>query len=329
MHTRPMRTAKVPMVLCLLCLFLLLQTGAQEPSGQEPLWNLAWITDTQTPECEHIAALVAKVQANRPKMVIHTGDTRFEWANQCAWKTTLDLLRNEMPPLEFHLAPGNHDDEQAHTLRRILSRAATQGTYPIDTGVVAQGYGYYHNRVTADATGPFWPVWNPEIARHPNWQPGAGPPYRYIFRRGGIRFIVCDCYYSDEQRDWVRQQITQPDDSAVTILLQHEHIVDKLARYFEGLDGQHNVKLVLSGHDHHYLHTQRHGVTFITGAGIATGSYGDCDAMTLWVYPDRLRLDRYVLPLGAPLDAIRGPETIWEFSGGGFTPYQRPAMTSD
>ncbi len=290
---------------------------------EKPLWSIAWISDTQTPSCEWIAALCERLKADRPSMVIHTGDVRFEWANQCAWKDVLNLLRISSPPIEFHLAPGNHDLTN-DVLKSHLRRAATRGVYLLDTGAKAQGRGYYHDRVTIDISGPEWPVWNPEVAVHPAWQPEApGGPYRYVFERGCIRFIVCDCYYSDEQRDWVRDVIARPDDSSVTIILQHKHEVDQLAAYVEGLEGRHNVKLVLSGDHHNYCYEERHGVTFITSAGMAEGEYKDSDAFTLWVYRDRLRLDRYLLPQGRPVTAIEGPKTVWECEGR-FSEYRRP-----
>lgn len=294
------------------------------------LWRIAWITDTQTHQCEWMTPLLDRMREERPQMVIHTGDTRFEWANTCAWKDVMDLLRIESPPLEFHLAPGNHDITRGR-LKAHLRRAATRGLYRIDTGFRAQNMGHYHDRVPADAAGPLWPVWNPEVVTHPAWQPeahlSAEPPegpYRYVFRRGGIRFIVADCYYSDEQRDWIRELIVQPDDSSVSILLQHEHTIDSLAKYFEGLEGRHNVRLVLNGHDHNYRLQERHGVTFITGAGMSEGPHRDSDAMILRVHPDRLQLDRYSMAAGDPMSPIEGPTTIWTCEGS-FTSYQRPA----
>jgi len=302
----------------------------QRPVEDSPLWNAAWITDTQTPQSPWIAALMARVAANRPQMVLHTGDTRFEWANRCAWRDVMWLMRIGTRPIEFHLAPGNHDLQNG-VLHRHLRRAASQGVYRLDTGMQTEGQGFYHGRMTEDASGPLWPVWNPEVRNHPAWQPSANkqpqrhthpePPYRYVFRRGGIRFIVCDCYYTDQQRDWVRRLITQPDQSSISILLQHKHEVDDLAKYFEGLQGRHNVKLVLSGDHHNYGMEQRHGVTFITAAGMAHGQKGDCDAMTLWVFKDRVQLDRYLLPKGQTMDPIQGPETIWTCRGR-FSAYQ-------
>jgi hypothetical protein len=305
---------------CLLSCTAALTTAAAE---EAPLWSVAWISDTQTPACEWITALCAKLKADRPSMVIHTGDVRFEWANECAWKDVLNLLRISSPPIEFHLAPGNHDLTN-EILKNHLRQAATRGFYLLDTGAKAQGHGYYHDRVTVDISGPAWPVWNPEVAVHPAWQPGAPKaPYRYVFKRGGIRFIVCDCYYSDEQRDWVRNLITQADDSSVTIIVQHKHEVDPLAKYVEGLDGKHNVKLMLSGDHHIYCHEQRHGVTFITSAGMAEAANRDSDAFTLRVYRDRLKLVRYLLPKGKPVTAIEGPATVWECEGR-FSEYRRP-----
>jgi len=303
-----------------------------ETQDDKPLWNVAWITDTQTPDCEWITTLCARLSANKPKIVIHTGDTRFEWANRCAWKDAVNMQRVEMPPVEFHLAPGNHDLQNG-LLKYHLRKAATQGIYRLDTGLKAEGHGYYHNSVPENTSGPLWPTWNPEVVNHPAWQITANkkpahwqhpdPPYHYVFKRGGIRFIVCDTYYTKEQKEWIRNLILQPDDSSVSIVLQHKHEVNDLAKYFDGLKGRHNVKLVLSGDHHHYCYEQREGITYITAAGMAAGQYGDCDAMTLWVYKDRLRLDRYLLPKGLPMKPIQEPTTIWHCEGD-FSKYKRP-----
>ena len=317
------------LTICILCVCLVVQADSRD---DKPLWNAAWITDTQTPDCEWITTLLARLSANKPKVVVHTGDTRFEWANRCAWKDVIDLLRVETPPVEFHLAPGNHDLQNG-LLKYHLRKAATQGIYRLDTGLKAKGLGYYHSRVPEDVTGPIWPVWNPEIINHPAWQTTANkkpahwqhpePPYHYVFKRGGIRFIVCDAYCTQEQKEWIRNLIVQPDNSSVSIVLHHKHEVNDLANYFEGLKGRHNVKLVLSGDHHNYCYEQRDGITYITAAGIAPGHYGDCDAMTLWVYKDHLRLDRYLLPKGLPMKPIQGPTTIW-FCKGKFNEYKRP-----
>lgn len=301
---------------------------ADEPA----LWNAAWITDTQTPGCEWITSLIAKLQANKPKLVVHTGDTRFEWANQCAWREVMTLLRRETPPIEIHLAPGNHDLTNG-VLKWHLRHAATQGIYRLDTGEMASGFGYYHDRVPRDVSGALWPAWNPEVLVHPAWQITANKkpaeahqpeiPYRYTFKRGGIRFIVCDCYYTEDQRTWMRDLIVRPDDSSVSIVLHHKHEVDDLVKYFDGLEGRHNVRLVLCGDHHNYQFEERHGVTFVTAAGMAKGSTGENDAMTLWVYEDHLRLDRYVIPEGEPMRSVEGPFSIWTCEGE-FSEYRRP-----
>lgn len=312
---------------------LLLAAGASaiaaaETGAEQPLWNLAWITDTQTPQCEWITAMIAPVKANRPSMVIHTGDTRFEWANRCAWRDVLDLMHIASPPLELHLAPGNHDDEAEHVLTTSILRAAVQGVYPLATNPMPSGGDGREAIASREVTGPQYPVWNPEIVQEASWRPGHRPPYRYVFRRGGIRFIVCDVYWSPEQQAWLRDLITKPDDSSVSIVLQHEHIIEgRNENYFRGLEGKHNVKLMLTGHDHHYRREQRHGVTFITGAGMAEGQFRESDAMTLWVYRTHLRLDRYAIGAGVPMPAVRGPETIWTCRGE-FSEYRRPSADS-
>ena len=63
-------------------------------------------------------------------------------------------------------------------------------------------------------------------------------------------------------------------------------------------------------------------MTFIRAAGIGNRD-GENDAMTLWVYPDHLRLDRYVIPPGEPRKPIEGPFTVWT-GAGRFFPYRRP-----
>jgi len=104
-HGNRNRTALLARRLAHVSLACMLALAAGLASAdEEALWNAAWITDTQTPEGEWITTLIARVQANKPKVVIHTGDTRFEWANRCAWRAVMTLLRTEKPPIEFHLA---------------------------------------------------------------------------------------------------------------------------------------------------------------------------------------------------------------------------------
>jgi arylsulfatase A len=281
---------------------------------QTPLWTFGWITDTQAREHEWVAALCDHLKADKPKMVVHTGDTNFGHANTDIWKAVLGLLRDQQPPPEFHVAWGNHDRGN-NGIKAPLLRAASQGIYPI---AIPDG------RVD-HVMGPQWPIWNPEVAVNPHWQFNGHQPHRYVFKRGGIRFIVCDCYCTDEQTEWVRNLIVQPDDSSVTLILQHECNVDQLARYVEGLEGKHNVKLVMSGHGHTYTHEERHGVTFIQSEGMFFGHFKESDAMTFRVYRDRLQLDRYVLPPGEPMARITGPTTIWTCPGA-FSEYRRPPM---
>jgi len=311
---------------------------AQVPAGLginiKPLWSAALMADTQTRQCEWIDSLAGRLMESRPQMLIHIGDTHFEWANRCAFRAIVDMLRTEPGGLEFHLAPGNHDMRNG-VLKFHLRLAATEGIYGLDDGFTYRAEGYNYQAEPHFMGGPQWPVWNPEVANHPGWQlyvqgkmPNWGAPVapcRYVFKRGAIRFIVCDWSYNDDQRDWLRRIITQPDDSSVTIVLHHSHNVGKLARYFDGLEGQHNVKLVLSGHDHRYYHEKRDGITYITSAGIAHGPGRDCDAMTLWVYKDYLRLDRYVIPKGASPQDVQGPQPIWMCEGS-FGDYQRPPL---
>jgi len=312
--------------------------------GIEPLWSAGIIADTQTWDRECIGGLLGRVKAEEPDMVIHLGDTHFEWSNQFVLKAVADLVDGENGSIEFHLAPGNHD-VQGGVLKEHLRLAATHGVFRLDKGPTFAGRGYLHSGVAAYVPDPLLPVWNPEIVNHPAWQTDAAPRstlhstslnvrfadlggdcehYRYVFKRGGIRFIVCDWSYSDEQRQWLRDIITRPDDSSVSIVLHHEHKIDKLSRYFEGLEGEHNVKLVLSGHDHRYYHEKRGEITYITSAGIARSERG-CDAMILRVYRNYLRLDRYVTDKDAPAGMVSGPEPIWMCTGN-FGQYQRPEL---
>jgi len=301
--------------------------------GIEPLWSVGIITDTQTTERGHITSLLSRLKAEGPDMVIHIGDTSFEWSNRFVLKAVADLVDSEAGGIEFHLAPGNHDMRNG-ALKAHLRRAATQGVFRLDKGPTFGGRGYLHSRVAAYVPDPLLPVWNPDIVNHPAWQTdlnvrfadlgGDSKHCRYVFKRGGIRFIVCDWDYSDEQREWIRNIITQPDDSSVSIVLHHAHYVDKLLRYFEGLEGRHNVKLVLTGHDHRYNHEKHGEITYITSAGIARSQRG-CDVMMLRVYRDYLRLDRYIIPKGASGARVSGPEPIWMCKGS-FSQYQRPEL---
>ena len=299
----------------------------------EPLWSVAVITDTQTPDRELTTALIDGLKQAGPDMVIHTGDTDFEWSNGFTLGAVADLVWSEPGGIEFHLAPGNHD-LRGGALKAHLRQAATQGTFGIGRYAALSNQKYSGARPAVYITGAALPAWNPEIASHPAWQAETNVKFadwgdssescRYVFKRGGIRFIVCDWSYSNDQREWLRKVIMQPDDSSVSIVLHHAHFMSKLTRYFEGLEGRHNVKLVLSGHDHRYWHESRDGITYIAGAGIAR-SGRDCDVMMLQVYEDHLRLDRCVIPDGSRRAIVRAPEPIWTCEGN-FSEYRRPQL---
>lgn len=299
----------------------------------EPLWSVGIITDTQTSDKAYLTSLLERIKGEQPEMVVHIGDTYFDWSNQFVLRTVADMLEGTPGVAEFHLAPGNHDMKNGE-LKAYLRSAATRGVFRLDTGPTFAGNNYLHSRVAAYVPDPLIRVWNPEIVNHPAWQPDPKPKYaamgfdsrsnRYVFKRGGIRFIICDWDYSEAQKQWIRDIITRPDDSSATIVFHHYHKPAKLAGYFEGLEGRHNVKLVLSGHDHRYNHTKEGGITYITAAGIAR-SGRDCDAMVLRVHSNYLRLDRYIIPKGSPGAIVSRTAPIWTCSGS-FGLYQKPEL---
>ena len=305
-----------------------------EAADVRPLWKVAVITDTQTSQRQWTTALLGRLKEEKPDMVIHTGDTDFTWGDGFTLKAVADLVRTPGGGIEFHLAPGNHDLSSG-VLRAHLRRASTQGTFRLETNATFKGGDYLRSRMPEYMFGPLWPVWNSEIINHLGWRSDSdiklfnlGRPVkamRYVFKRGGIRFIVCDWAYSKEQAQWLRNIITQPDDNSATIVLHHAYQIDKLSRYFKGLEGRHNVKLVLSGHDHHYHNEKRGRITYITGAGIARAERYECDAMILNVYRDSLRLDRYIIRKGARQATVLGPEPIW-MAKGRFSEYVRPEL---
>ncbi|MBN2136708.1 MAG: metallophosphoesterase [Sedimentisphaerales bacterium] len=303
-----------------------------EKIGAKPLWSTAFVADTQSSEREYMLALFNKLQDEEPDMVIHLGDTHFEWSSAFTIRALSCLLRSKPGGLEFHLAPGNHD-MRSGLIKSHLRRAATEGLYRSDKGITFKGEEYALARVAAFVPNPVIPIWNSDIVDHPAWQPKMtarrlkkeAPDVegsRYVFKRGGIRFVVCDWNYSKNQAEWIREVITTPDDSSVTILLHHYHKVSTLAKYFKGIEGKHNVKLVLSGHDHRYNYEVRDGITYITQSGIARSSR-DCDTFLLNVYNDHLRIDRYLIPKKTAYPAILGPEPIW-MCPGKFTEYKKP-----
>jgi len=214
-----------------------------------------------------------------------------------------------------------------------LRRTAIEGLFRTDRGITFKGSEHALKRVAEFVPNPILPAWNPEIADHPAWQVGMTSKVlkknypdvegsRYVFKRGGIRFIVCDWDYSKDQSEWIRDIITRPDDSSVTVVLHHYHSVSKISRYFKGLEGKHNVKLVLTGHDHSYDYEVRDGITYVRQAGLAHHGR-DCDSLILNVYEDYLRLDRYVIPSNVTFPAVLGPEPIW-ICEGKFSEYERP-----
>ncbi|MHC4743183.1 MAG: metallophosphoesterase family protein [Planctomycetota bacterium] len=303
-----------------------------EHMGTEPLWKAAVISDTQTSEREWMVSLFNQLRDAEPDMVLHTGDTHFDWSGAFALRALACLLRSKPGGLEFHLAPGNHDMSRG-LVKPHLRRAAIEGLFRSDKGITFKGPEYALERVSAFVPNPILPAWNPEIAEHPAWQVGMTTSLlkkqapdvkgsRYVFKRGGIRFIVCDWNYTKEQAEWVRQILTKPDDSSVSIMLHHYHSVSKLSRYFKGLEGRHNVKLVLVGHDHTYDYEVKDGITYVRQGGMAHHTR-DSDSLILNVYEDYLRLDRYVIPRNVKFPIVLGPEPIW-ICEGEFSEYERP-----
>jgi len=303
-----------------------------EHMGTEPMWKAAVISDTQTGRREWLISLFNQLLDAEPDMVLHTGDTHFDWSEGFTLRALACLLRSKPGGLEFHLAPGNHDMD-GMLIESHLRRAAIEGLFRTDRGITFKGADYALDRVSDFVPNPILPPWNPEVADHPAWQVGVTSRIlkkeypdvlgsRYVFKRGGIRFIVCDWDYSKEQSEWIRDIITRPDDSTATVVLHHYHNVGQVSRYFKGLEGRHNVKLVLMGHEHSYDYEVRDGITYVRLAGFAHHG-GECDALILNVYEDYLRLDRYSIPGDVIYPAVLGPEPIW-ICQGRFGEYERP-----
>ncbi|MHC4742204.1 MAG: metallophosphoesterase family protein [Planctomycetota bacterium] len=309
-----------------------LDTGQQEIDlGQ--LWKAAIITDTQMPDRAKLITMLERIKQADPNIVIHTGDTDFDNPRKASAKAVAELLRTESGWREFHLAPGNHDMRRSR-LKEPLRLAATIGGFNLKTGLHVERNTRFEARIAKYTPDTVWRPWNADVVDHLGWQAEPIVRYadwgrsakslRYVFERGGIRFIVCDWSYSSEQRRWLRDVITRPDDSSLSIILHHAHSIRKLSNYLEGFEGQHNVKLVLSGHDHRHHYYVRDGIAYITASGLAR-SGRDCDALVLEVFSDHVRLDRYVIPKGASLTDPINPRPIWTRKGD-FTEYVRPKL---
>jgi predicted phosphodiesterase len=319
------------LLLCSRTLFAL-DSGHQEIDlGQ--LWKAAIITDTQTPDEAKLTTMLERIRQVDPDIVIHTGDTDFDNPKKYSARAVADLLRTESGWREFHLAPGNHDMRRGR-LKAPLRFAATMSGFNLKNGLQIERNTRFQARIAKYTPDTVLRPWNADIVNHLAWQAepivryadwGRSPKsLRYVFKRGRIRFIVCDWSYSSEQRTWLRDLLTRPDDSSLSIILHHEHRIRKLSNYLEGLEGRHNVKLVLSGHDHRYHYYVRDGIAYITGAGLAR-SGRDCDALVLEVFSDHVRLDRYVIPKGADLADPIEAKPIWTRKGQ-FTEYVRPKV---
>jgi len=171
-----------------------------EHMGVKPLWRAAVISDTQTDQREWMVALFNQLRDAEPDMVLHIGDTHFDWSGAFALRALACLLRSKPGGLEFHLAPGNHDMDGG-LVKSHLRRAAIEGLFRSDRGITFKGPEYALKRVSAFVPNPILPAWNPEIADHPAWQVGMTTRVlkkeypdvvgsRSVFKGGWIRVFV-------------------------------------------------------------------------------------------------------------------------------------------
>ena len=67
------------------------RTFGAKSIGIEPLWSVGLITDTQTSDRAYITSLMGRIKTEEPEMVVHIGDTCFDWSNPFVLKSVADL----------------------------------------------------------------------------------------------------------------------------------------------------------------------------------------------------------------------------------------------
>jgi 3',5'-cyclic AMP phosphodiesterase CpdA len=201
-----------------------------QPVDRETHFDFVAYGDTRDGHSEH-RQLVKNMIALNPELVINTGDLVHHGRKDQEWGIFMKIIEPLAEKIPYYTVRGNHDT----------------------------GRNNYEKR--------FAP---------PN---DSGTDRYYTFNYKNVHFIGLDTNESTgvwrEQRRWLEEALATTDKSHIVVFFHHPPFSitnkrgdnNRIIKAFHNLFVEHEVNLVIAGHDHLYYRTNRDGVTYVTTGG--------------------------------------------------------------
>ena len=249
--------------------------GVATANDDEIPFNFIAYGDTRNDTMPHAVSslhdnMIDLYLAHNPELILHTGDLALlggNWTQLLEFNASMaDVWDSGVP---FYSAPGNHETYIGGWVEDHSFTNYTQ---------------YVHYEDVAAACG--------------------GTELYFSFDYGGVHFVILnteDSWVGDvfqcstEQITWLQTDLANVEDDTFLVVAFHrpaysvrEARPDRWAEArtirdeFHSLFLQHDVDLVLTGHDHHYYRTVRDGIYYVVTGGGGAPPAGIDESATAW-----------------------------------------------